>query len=69
MDEESTGAEEWNSAGNQQLKDADSGRQDQNARKILRMVTNTGSVVPNCSLRQMSTFLKFKYENANKTNK
>jgi hypothetical protein len=46
--------------------DADPGRQDQNMRKILRTVTIQGSVVPNCSLTQMSTFLKFKYENANK---
>jgi hypothetical protein len=52
--------EEWNSARNHQLMDADSGRQDQNARKILRTVTIQGSVVPNCFLPRMSTFLKFK---------
>jgi hypothetical protein len=46
--------------------DADSGLQDQNVRKILRMAKIPGSVVLNCSLPQMSTFLKFKYENANK---
>jgi hypothetical protein len=50
--------EEWNSAGNQQIMDADSGGQDQNARKILQTVTIPGSVVPNWSLPRMSTFFE-----------
>jgi hypothetical protein len=56
MDEEST-TEEWNSAANHQLIDADSGRQDQNAKKILQTVTIPESVVLNGILPQMQTFL------------
>jgi hypothetical protein len=56
--------EEWNSAGNHQLMDADSGWQDQNARKILRKVTIPGSSVLNFFLPRMSTSFQFKYENA-----
>jgi hypothetical protein len=63
MDEKST--EEWNSADNRELIDADAGRQDQNAREILRTVTIPESVVPNCSLPRMSLKI-FKYENAKK---
>jgi hypothetical protein len=42
------------------------GVRDDDATKILQTVIIPGSVVPNCSLPQISTFLKFKYENANK---
>jgi hypothetical protein len=58
--------EEWTSTRNHLLIDADSGQEDQNARKILQTVTIPGSVVPKCSLQRMSAFLKFKYENDNK---
>jgi hypothetical protein len=58
--------EEWNSTVNHLLIDGDSGQEAQNARKILRMVTIAGSVVPNCTLPQMSTLLKLKYEKASK---
>jgi hypothetical protein len=44
--------------------DADSGWQDQNARKILRKVTIPGSSVLNFFLPRMSTSFQFKYENA-----
>jgi hypothetical protein len=39
--------EEYDSAGNNQLMEADSDRQDQNARKILKAVTISGSASTN----------------------
>jgi hypothetical protein len=39
--------EEWKSAGNHRDLEADSGWQDQNARKILKTVTILGSKTPN----------------------
>jgi hypothetical protein len=39
--------EEYDSAGNNKLKEADSDRQDQNARKILKAVTSLGSASTN----------------------
>jgi hypothetical protein len=43
--------------GYRKLIDADSGRQDQNARKILQTVTILGTIVPNCTLPKLPTFL------------
>jgi hypothetical protein len=53
--------EEWDSAGNNQLMEADSDRQDQNVRKILKAVTISGSANPTYCEGQL--FQKFKYEN------
>jgi hypothetical protein len=39
--------EEYDSAGNNQLMEADSGRQDENVRKILKTVTISGSASTN----------------------
>jgi hypothetical protein len=39
--------EEWDSAGNNQLMEADSDRQDKNVRKILKAVTISGSACSN----------------------
>jgi hypothetical protein len=60
------------SAGNYQLMDADSGRQDQHARKILRTVTIPGSLTPKALYREYQLFSKFQCEkfikNKNKPN-
>jgi hypothetical protein len=57
--------EEGDNAGNYQLIDADSGRQDQNAWKILCIIKNTGLATQNPLFRfcQCQLFWKFKYKN------
>jgi hypothetical protein len=56
--------EEYDSAGNNQLLEADSDRQDQNVRKILKAVTRSGSASTNpIYVLQKSTLKKFKYKN------
>jgi hypothetical protein len=55
--------EEWDSTSNNQLKEADSDRQDQNARKILRMVTISGSAFTTLINYEGHLIRKFKYEN------
>jgi hypothetical protein len=50
-------SKEENSVGNCKLMEADSNRQDQNARKILQTVTISGSSIPNHTL-QKSTFFR-----------
>jgi hypothetical protein len=54
--------EDWNSAGNHLLRAARSKCE----KNPLNGNNSRISIVPNCSLQRMSTFLKFKYENANK---
>jgi hypothetical protein len=51
------------SAGNYQLMEADSDRQDQNVRKILKEVTISGSASSNPIYCEDQLFQKFKYEN------
>jgi hypothetical protein len=51
------------SAGNYQLMEADSDRQDQNVRKILKAVTISGSASSNPIYCEGQLFKKFKYEN------
>jgi hypothetical protein len=51
------------SAGNNQLMEADSDRQDQNVRKILKAVTISGSASTNPIYSEGQIFKKFKYEN------
>jgi hypothetical protein len=51
------------SAGNYQLMEADSDRQDQNGRKILKAVTISGSASSNLIYCESQLFKKFKYEN------
>jgi hypothetical protein len=63
MDEESTGGMKFCRESLVVLMDADSGLQDENARKILMNGNNLRWEVPKCSLPGMSTFLKFKYVN------
>jgi hypothetical protein len=51
------------SAGNYQLMEADSGRQDQNVQKILKAVTISGSASSNPIYCGGQLFKKFKYQN------
>jgi hypothetical protein len=55
--------EEYDSAGNNQLMEADLDRQDQNVRKILKPVTILGSASSNPMNCEGQLFQKFKYEN------
>jgi hypothetical protein len=55
--------EEYDSTGNNQLMEADSDRQDQNVRKILKAVTISGSASTNPIYCEGQLFKKFKYEN------
>jgi hypothetical protein len=55
--------EEWDSAGNNQPMEADSDRQDQNVREILKAVTISGSASSNPIDCKGKLFQKFKYEN------
>jgi hypothetical protein len=54
--------EEWDSAGNNQLVEADSDRQDKNVRKILKAETISGSASSNPIYCEGQLFQKFKYE-------
>jgi hypothetical protein len=53
---------EYDSAGNNQLMEADSDRQDQNVRKILKAVTISGSASSNPRYCEGQLFQKFRYE-------
>jgi hypothetical protein len=55
--------EEYDSAGNNQLMEADSDRQDQNVREILKAVTISGSASRNPIYCEGQLLKKFKYEN------
>jgi hypothetical protein len=55
--------EEYDSARNNQLMEADSDRQDQNVRKILKAVTISGSSNSNPIYCGGQLFQKFRYEN------
>jgi hypothetical protein len=55
--------EENDSAGNNQLMEADSHQQDQNVQKILKAVTISGSASTNPIYCEGQLFFKFKYEN------
>jgi hypothetical protein len=55
--------EEYDSAGNNQLMEADSDRQDQIVRKILKAVTISGSASTNPIYCEGQLFYKFKYVN------
>jgi hypothetical protein len=55
--------EEYDSAGNNQLMEADSDRQDQNVQKILKAVTISGSASSNPIYCEGQLFRTFKYEN------
>jgi hypothetical protein len=54
------------SAGNYQIMEAYSDRQDQNGRKILKAVTISGSASSNLIYCKGQLFKKFKYENVTK---
>jgi hypothetical protein len=58
-----TPPEEWDSAGNNHLMEADSDQQYQNVRKILKAVTILGSADSNPKYCEGKLFQKFKYEN------
>jgi hypothetical protein len=58
---------EYDSAGNNQLMEADLDRQDQNVQKILKAVTITGSASTNPIYYEGQLLKKFKYENVIKT--
>jgi hypothetical protein len=55
--------EEYDSAGNNQLIEADSKRQDQNVRKTLKAVTISGAASTNPIYCKGQLLKKFKYEN------
>jgi hypothetical protein len=55
--------QEWDSAWNNQLMEADSDLEDQNVRKILKAVTISGSASSNPIYCEGQLFQKFKYEN------
>jgi hypothetical protein len=55
--------DDYDSTGNNQLIEADSGRQDQNVQKILKKLTISGSASSNPIYCKGQLFYKFKYEN------